>query len=255
MEQMLSNNWFVTVMGGALASLVAALVVAIISNFRPSVLSLYWKALTRICEDFVVSPGDKRILQRALKTPDVEEAIKTRASNPGEEAELLCKAVSFLAPPSSRLADPLYTASLVGQLLDNEFKLEGSEKYQIFHDRNRDRHLYFDPPQAPLDLTITATSQQITLTWNVTSHSFIGTTIWRYHIARSTNPNGPFTEEVGIVQVGDGNPLSFTDKGLMNGTTYYYVVTAESKVLKRGIPSEPISAVPMSAMPSTVAQK
>src|SRR5258707_6093811 len=113
MEHLFSNTWFITIIGGALAALLAGLIVAAVSHFRPSISSLYKRALIKTCKDLTILPSDKSILKKALKISDVEEAIKTRASNPSEEARLIGKAIASLASPTSQLRDPIYTASLV----------------------------------------------------------------------------------------------------------------------------------------------
>jgi cellulose 1,4-beta-cellobiosidase len=56
---------------------------------------------------------------------------------------------------------------------------------------------------------------------------------------RSTSTGGPYQE------VGTGGPASFTDTGLSNGTTYYYVVVAENAGGKSGF-SNQASATPIS---------
>ena len=69
-------------------------------------------------------------------------------------------------------------------------------------------------PASPSGLTATAGDGQIALAWNGQS----GAT--SYLVDRSTQPGGPHTTIA--TQVGTG----FTDSGLANGTTYYYVVRA-----------------------------
>lgn len=69
------------------------------------------------------------------------------------------------------------------------------------------------PPAAPTGLTATPGSTQISLAWTATS----GAT--SYHVKRSTTNGGPYT------QVGAPTSTSFSDTGLTNGTTYYYVAS------------------------------
>src|SRR5207237_769418 len=70
------------------------------------------------------------------------------------------------------------------------------------------------PPGAPGNLTATAGNAQVTLSWTAVS----GAT--GYNVKRSTSSGGPYTT------VGPNvTPASFTDSGLTNGTTYYYVVS------------------------------
>ncbi|MGE0822341.1 MAG: Ig-like domain-containing protein [Candidatus Binatia bacterium] len=71
------------------------------------------------------------------------------------------------------------------------------------------------PPAAPTGLIATAGNQQITLSWTPSSEAI------SYNVKRSTTSGGPYTT------VASGVPVtSYTDTGLINGTTYYYVTTA-----------------------------
>jgi hypothetical protein len=69
-------------------------------------------------------------------------------------------------------------------------------------------------PLAPTGLTATAGNAQVSLTWNISS----GAT--SYNVKRSATSGGPYT------QIGAPTVANYTDTGLSNGTTYYYVVTA-----------------------------
>jgi fibronectin type 3 domain-containing protein len=70
-------------------------------------------------------------------------------------------------------------------------------------------------PSAPTGLSATAGNAQVTLNWNGVS----GAT--SYKVKRSTTSGGPYTVINGSVTA-----TSYTDTGLTNGTTYYYVVSA-----------------------------
>ena len=70
------------------------------------------------------------------------------------------------------------------------------------------------PPGAPTGLLATAGNAQVVLGWNAVS----GAT--SYHVKRST------TNGSGYAQIAAPTSASFTDTGLTNGTTYYYVVSA-----------------------------
>jgi hypothetical protein len=70
------------------------------------------------------------------------------------------------------------------------------------------------PLSAPTGLTATAGNAQVSLTWNASS----GAT--SYNVYSATTNGGPYTEITNVTT------LSYTNTGLTNGTTYYYVVTA-----------------------------
>jgi fibronectin type 3 domain-containing protein len=70
------------------------------------------------------------------------------------------------------------------------------------------------PPGAPAGLQATAGNAQVSLSWTAST----GAT--SYHVKRSTTNGGPYT------QVSAPTSANFTDMGLTNGTTYYYVVSA-----------------------------
>ena len=71
-----------------------------------------------------------------------------------------------------------------------------------------------NPPSAPTGLDVTDGDGQVSLTWNASS----GAT--SYHVKRGTASGGPYS------QIGSPTATSYTDTGLTNGNTYYYVVTA-----------------------------
>ncbi len=74
------------------------------------------------------------------------------------------------------------------------------------------------PPNAPTGLAATVGSGSVTLTWNAAG----GAT--SYTVKRGITSGGPFTA---VANVGS-SPTSYTDSGLTNGTTYYYVVTGSN---------------------------
>ena len=95
------------------------------------------------------------------------------------------------------------------------------------------------PPGAPGTLSATPGSGQISLAWTAAS----GATGYRVH--RGTASGGPYA----VVQSNLAG-TSFTDTGLTNGTTYFYVVTAINGV-GEGPNSNEASATPVAA-PVTV---
>eukprot|EP01113_Clastostelium_recurvatum_P009918 TRINITY_DN14840_c0_g1_i1.p1 TRINITY_DN14840_c0_g1~~TRINITY_DN14840_c0_g1_i1.p1 ORF type:complete len:644 (-),score=-11.92 TRINITY_DN14840_c0_g1_i1:30-1961(-) len=74
-------------------------------------------------------------------------------------------------------------------------------------------------PAAPTALTASAGNAQVSLTWTASA----GAT--SYSVKRALSPSGPFTTIAANV-----SGTSFNNTGLINGTTYYYVVTAKNAV-------------------------
>ena len=71
-----------------------------------------------------------------------------------------------------------------------------------------------NPPATPTGLTATAGNAQVALSWSASS----GAT--SYNVSRGTTTGGPYTK------ISSPASTSYTDTGLNNGTTYYYVVSA-----------------------------
>jgi len=71
-------------------------------------------------------------------------------------------------------------------------------------------------PTAPTGLAATVGSGTVTLTWTA------GGGATSYTVKRGTVSGGPYTS---LGSVADTSPASYTDTGLKNGTTYYYVVS------------------------------
>src|SRR5437879_3236068 len=69
------------------------------------------------------------------------------------------------------------------------------------------------PPSAPTNLTATASNAQVAIIWTAST----GAT--SYNVKRST------TSGSGYVRIGTSTAAAFTDMGLTNGTTYFYVVS------------------------------
>jgi subtilase family serine protease len=93
------------------------------------------------------------------------------------------------------------------------------------------------PPGAPSNLVATAGNAQVSLTWSA------GTGATGYNIKRATVSGGPYTT------VGTSTTTSFTNSGLTNGTTYYYVVTSTNTAGESGN-SNQASATPNVSVPS-----
>lgn len=88
----------------------------------------------------------------------------------------------------------------------------------------------------PTNLTAAAGNQQVVLTWNPSA----GAT--SYRVKRATANGGPYTI------IASPTSTNYTDTGLTNGTTYYYVVTAVNSGGESGN-SNQASATPTGSMP------
>ncbi len=94
-----------------------------------------------------------------------------------------------------------------------------------------------NPPSAPTGLAVTAGDKQVSLTWAGSS----GAT--SYKVKRATTSGGPYTT------VNSPAGASYTDMGLTDATTYYYVVSAVNSYGESGNSSEK-SATPALAIPA-----
>jgi hypothetical protein len=102
---------------------------------------------------------------------------------------------------------------------------------------------YPPSPLAPTPTNFTATAGigQVTLNWSPSS----GDTAQGYRIQRSTNSAGPFTT---IASWADNTFPQYTDTGVNNGTTYYYVIATINQS-GTNANSAPVSAMPSAAGP------
>lgn len=91
------------------------------------------------------------------------------------------------------------------------------------------------PPPVPSGLLATAGDAQVALSWTAVSAAS------SYHVRRSTTSGGPYT------QVGAPTSASYTDTGLTNGTTYYYVVSSLNSAGESSNSSQ-VSATPAAAV-------
>jgi fibronectin type 3 domain-containing protein len=96
------------------------------------------------------------------------------------------------------------------------------------------------PLEAPTGLSATGGDASVALSWNAVS----GAT--GYKVLRGTSPGG------GTVQVADVTTRSFTDNGVVNGTTYYYVVRAYDAT-RESTDSAQVSATPQAPPPPPLA--
>jgi fibronectin type 3 domain-containing protein len=94
------------------------------------------------------------------------------------------------------------------------------------------------PPAAPTNLAATAGDSVVNLTWTASS----GAT--SYNVKRSTTNGGPYT------QIATSTSPSYSDTSAVNGTTYYYVVSAVNAA-GESANSAQVSATPSPPPPTT----
>ena len=89
------------------------------------------------------------------------------------------------------------------------------------------------PPAAPTNFTAAAGNAQVTLNWNES--------IWatNYTVGRATTSGGPYT----AIGTTTADTTSLTDTNVVNGTTYYYVVSAVNS-FGTGSNSSEVAAMP-----------
>src|SRR5581483_8684705 len=90
------------------------------------------------------------------------------------------------------------------------------------------------PPAPPTNLSTSTGNGQVSLSWTASASAT------SYNVKRSTTSGGPYT------LVGSPSSTSFTNTGLTNGTTYFYVVTAVNSGGESSNSSE-ASATPQAA--------
>ena len=95
------------------------------------------------------------------------------------------------------------------------------------------------PPSKPTNLVATAGDSQIVLAWTVSSGGASS-----YQVRRGLATGGPYTDSTATV-----TGLGFTDTGLVDGKTYYYVVYANNGSCLSA-PSAEVSAKPVCVPPS-----
>jgi len=93
-------------------------------------------------------------------------------------------------------------------------------------------HACIAPPETPASLTARGGDTRVTLSWSA-SLGAIG-----YNVKRSLTAGGPYTPIASAVR-----GVTYVDTAVVNGTTYYYVVSAENTLGESGDSSE-ASATP-----------
>ena len=96
------------------------------------------------------------------------------------------------------------------------------------------------PPAVPTGLSATPGDGQVSLDWADNAEPDLA----GYQVHRGTNSGGPYSQLASI-----GTLSEYTDTGLTNGSTYYYVVTAEDGSGNRSADSDQASATPTEPAP------
>ncbi|MCB1055456.1 MAG: endonuclease [Acidobacteria bacterium] len=99
------------------------------------------------------------------------------------------------------------------------------------------------PPAAPTGLLASATNGGAELSWLVNGEPDLA----GYDVYRSTTSGGPYDRVNGAL-VGTN---AYTDSGLVNGTTYYYVVTAVDTSSNESVASSQVAVTPDGGLPDT----
>ena len=99
------------------------------------------------------------------------------------------------------------------------------------------------PPSAPVSLITTDLNGGVSLSWVANGENDLA----GYNVYRSTTSGGPYAK----VNAGLVGTNSFTDSGLTNGVTYYYVVTAVDTSNNESPDSNQASATPDGTLPDS----
>jgi fibronectin type 3 domain-containing protein len=160
----------------------------------------------------------------------------TNASPSYTFSNLVSGTVTLVSNRFARFA-PATGASALGQFL---YKVTDNKGYNMSRPINIRIIGGASPtnaPAIPAGLNATAGEAQVSLSWNVTSDAT------SYIVKRSTVNGGPYTSVVTNASTG------YVNTGLVNGTTYYYVVSALNAV-GESADSAQVSATPQLAPPS-----
>ena len=93
------------------------------------------------------------------------------------------------------------------------------------------------PPSPPQNLTASPGDGRVALDWDDSGEPDLA----GYNVYRSTAPGGPYARVNGETAAESG----YTDTGLTNGTTYYYIVRAVGDGLRESADSNEARATPL----------
>jgi subtilase family serine protease len=129
----------------------------------------------------------------------------------------------------------LSTAALKDTLLGSSDPLPSLEGITVSGGRlnvNNALHACTAPPDTPAGLTARGADTKVTLSWSGALGAM------RYNVRRSLTAGGPYSPLASAVKA-----TGYTDSAVVNGTTYYYVVSAENTLGESGDSNE-ASATP-----------
>jgi fibronectin type 3 domain-containing protein len=131
-------------------------------------------------------------------------------------------------------------------LLVGPNEMGGFTKDLLYLKRNDDQPSNGDsiPPGAPTGPAATAGDGMVSLNWDDNGES----DLYGYDIYRSTTSGSGYSR-VNLVRTKDPN---YTDTNAINGTTYYYVVTAIDTSFNESDASDEVSAMPRDMTPPSV---
>ena len=104
-----------------------------------------------------------------------------------------------------------------------------------------------DPPAVPTGLGATPSDKRVDLNWNANVESDLA----GYRVYRSTSQTGPFTRQNSTLLTSP----TYSQTDLVNGTTYWYYVTAVDLRKNESAPSASVSARPAPAPAGTTSLK
>jgi fibronectin type 3 domain-containing protein len=91
------------------------------------------------------------------------------------------------------------------------------------------------PVPAPTGLATTPGDRQVSLTWNASPYTGVSA----YKVYRAPSVGGPYTQ---IATATVGASPSYTDNGVLNGSTYYYQVSTWGPGANEGLKTAAVSA-------------
>lgn len=99
-------------------------------------------------------------------------------------------------------------------------------------------------PAAPAGATATAGNTQNVINWNATNYAT------SYNIYTASSAANAHKGNSNAIKITLGNVITYNHTGLTNGTTYYYVVTAQN-LNGESAESSQVNATPMATLPPT----